>query len=125
MIDADYPAFHAATPFPGTDFWQEANENKWLEVEDFDFYDMSTPVMGSEKMKREEIDLAIIELSRRYVGVKWFLKGILSSSAYRRNMYLWWAMVSARIFASTTLQFVNPFRHDNYTRLVKPKWYDG
>ncbi len=124
LIDADYPAFHAATPFPGTDFWREANDKKWIEVEDFDYFDMSTPVMGSETMTREELGLAIIELSRRYVGVRWLLKGLASRTPYRRNMYLWWLLVSGRIFIDSARHFINPFSQEQYTRLVKPDWYD-
>ncbi len=124
-IDADYPAFHAATPFPGTAFWHKAKAEGWLEIEDFDYFDMSTPVMGSDHMTREEIELAIIELSRRYVTVPWLLKGLLSRSAYRRDMYLWFVLVSFRLFAEAVRNRLNPFRKEQYMHLVKPDWYNA
>lgn len=124
-IDADYPAFHAATPFPGTAFWHQARKEGWLEIEDFDYFDMSTPVMGSDHMKREEIELAIIEMSRRYVTPTWLLKGLLSRSAYRRDMYLWFLLVSFRLFKDAVRHRLNPFAQEQYTHLVKPDWYDS
>ncbi len=123
-IDADYPAFHPATPFPGTAFWKEAKAKGWLEVEDFDFYDLSTPVMSSESMSREEIDLAVIQMAHDYVTVPWMVRGLLSRHSYRRNMYAWFTLVTARVFADSIRQRISPFRHDQYTQLVKPEWYD-
>ncbi len=124
-IDADYPAFHPATPFPGTALWNEAKAKGWLEIEDFDYFDLSTPVMASEHMSRDEIDLAMIEMAREFVRPAWLVKGLLSRTAYRRNMYSWFTLVSARVFIDSLRQRLNPFRHDNYTRLVRPAWYDG
>ena len=124
-IDADYPAFHPATPFPGTALWKEAREKGWLELDDFEYFDLSTPVMRSETMTREEIDLAVIQMAREYVTVPWVLRGLLSRHAYRRNMYAWFSMVTARVFADSLRQRLNPFRHQAYTQLVKPDWYDA
>ncbi len=124
LIDADYPAFHVATPFPGTEFWNEAIAKGWLEITDFDYFDMSTPVMSSDTMSREEIDAGIIELNKSYVGLRWLMKGLCSRNNYRRNMFLWWALVMARVFAGSVKQFINPFKAERYTHLVKPDWYD-
>lgn len=123
-IDADYPAFHPATPFPGTGLWKEAREKGWLEIEDFDYFDLSTPVMSSETMQREEIDRAMIAMQHDYVTLPWVLRGLLSRHAYRRNMYRWFTLVTARVFLDSVRQRVNPFRHDAYTQMVKPDWYD-
>jgi len=124
-IDADYPAFHPATPFPGTALWKEARDKGWLEVDDFQYFDLSTPVMRSETMTREEIDMAVIQMAREYVSVPWVLRGLLSRHSYRRNMYAWFSMVTARVFADSLRQRLNPFRRQAYTQLVKPDWYDA
>jgi len=124
LIDADYPAFHAVTPFPGTTLWKEARTKGWLEITDFDYYDLSTPVMRSDTMTREEIDKGIIELSKRYVNWRWLLKGLCSRHGYRRNMYLWFMLVTTRVFFASARHFLNPFRAEQYTHLVKPDWYD-
>ncbi len=124
-IDADYPAFHPATPFPGTAFWEEAKRKNWLEIEDFEYFDLSTPVMRSETMTREEIDLAMIELAKEYVTLPWLIKGLTSRHSYRRNMYIWWTMVTARVFADSVRQRLDPFKRDRYMSLVTPKWYNS
>jgi len=123
-LDVDYPAFHAMTPFPGTDLWQEANENGWIEIEDFDYFDLSTPVMSTEHMSREEVEKELVKLSRRYVTVWWLLKGLTSRHSYRRKMFVWFLLVSARIFIESIRNLANPFKSEHYTGLVKPDWYD-
>ncbi len=122
-LQLDYPAFHAFTPFPGTEAWSQAQEEGWLEITDFDQFDMSTPLMGSETMTREEIEAALIDLNGSFVDTPWFLRGLLDRSSYRRNMYAWWLIVMARVFASTAAQRLNPFRLERYTSLVEPPWY--
>ncbi len=124
-LGLDYPAFHAFTPFPGTALWDEAQREGWIEIDDFDAFDMSTPVMGSDHMTREEVEQAIIDVQQRSVGLPWFLRGITSRHAYRRDMYTWWALVTARVFADTVRRRLDPFRVDAYTSLVQPDWYDA
>jgi len=122
-LKVDYPAFHALTPFPGTELWDEAQQNDWLEVTEFDAFDMSTPVMGSERMSREELEDAIIGLNEAFVSVPWFIEGVTSAHGYRRNMFLWWALVASRVFAGSVRQRLNPLRMERYTHLVEPRWY--
>ena len=124
-LGLDYPAFHAFTPFPGTRLWDDARREGWLEVDDFDAFDMSTPVMGTEHMSRDEVEAAIVELQQQCVSAPWFLRGITSPHRYRRDMYTWWALVTARVFAHTVRSRLNPFRAEPYTALVKPDWYDA
>jgi anaerobic magnesium-protoporphyrin IX monomethyl ester cyclase len=124
LLDADYPAFHPVTPFPGTDLYLEAKEKGWIEIDDFDQYDLMTPVMSSKYMSREEIEAEMVELNKEFVGPRWLLKGLLSSSPYRRNMYIWWLSVMVRVFADSTRRLLNPFNMKQYTGLVKPDWYD-
>jgi len=123
MLDPDYPAFHPLTPFPGTAVYDEAVEKGWLEINDFDYFDLNTPVMRSETMSREEIEAEIVELNKGYVSLKWFLRGICSRSKYRRNMYVWWALVMAKIVAASLVRFENPLTGTRYTGLIEPGWY--
>jgi len=125
QLGIDYPAFHTATPFPGTDLYEEAVERGWLEVTDFDAYDMSTAVMRSETMTCDEIDDAIVELNKRLIGPRWLLKGLLSRTPYRRNMYIWWLLVTGRIFLDAAASRINPLSPDNYTSTITPAWYES
>ncbi|NOZ02556.1 MAG: radical SAM protein [Deltaproteobacteria bacterium] len=124
-LEVDYPAFHAMTPFPGTDLWVEANENGWIEINDFDYFDLSTPVMSTEHMAREEVEQELVKLSGKYVTFSWLLKGLLSRHTYRRRMFVWFLMVSLKIFFEQVKNLVNPFNARHYTGLVKPDWYDS
>jgi len=123
LLDPDYPAFHALTPFPGTAVYDEARAKGWLEIEDFDYFDLNTPVMRSETLTRDEIETEIARLNKGYVSLPWFMRGILSREKYRRNLYTWWLLVTMRIFAASLVRFQNPLTGRNYTGLIEPPWY--
>ena len=42
----------------------------------------------------------------------------------QRDMYIWFAMVTAKMAFDTTKQRLNPFKVENYQQLVKPPWYN-
>lgn len=124
ILDLDYPGFHPITPVPGTDVWREYNEQGWIEVTDYREYDWMTPIISSEHMTREEIEDFLINLSKKFVSPRWFLRGITSRSAYRRRMYVWWLIVTFRVIADSIRRWVRPFTTKSYSFLVKPDWYD-
>jgi anaerobic magnesium-protoporphyrin IX monomethyl ester cyclase len=122
-LDPDYPAFHPLTPFPGTRVYDEAKAKGWLEITDFDYFDLATPVMRSETMTRAEIEQAIIRLNRSFVSLRWLLRGLFSRHRYRRGMYIWWLLITTKIFVASLFGFKNPLTGTRYTRLVTPRWY--
>jgi anaerobic magnesium-protoporphyrin IX monomethyl ester cyclase len=124
-IAADYPAFHPLTPVPGTESWREAKQKGWLEIEDFRYYDWATPVMSSKYLTREEIEYFIYLANKKFISPLWFIKGLLSPFKFKRNMYIWWLMVILRIFTDSIKKVINPFKIKEYTKLVKPRWYDS
>jgi anaerobic magnesium-protoporphyrin IX monomethyl ester cyclase len=123
-LDLDYPGFHPITPVPGTDVWREYDENGWIEVKDYREYDWMTPIISSEFMTREEIEDFLINLSKRFVSPRWFLRGITSRSSYRRRMYVWWIIVTLRVIWDSIRRRIKPFTTESYSFLVKPEWYD-
>ena len=130
-LDPDYPAFHPVTPVPGTPLWKEANEKNWLEITDFSRYDWMTPVMGTEAMSREELDLKVWDMNRRYLRPMRILRGIFSIHTYRRRMYLWWLLVSLRVGWDFLVDRLTPSRSvrtktslSDYVGMIKPDWYD-
>lgn len=124
-LDLDYPAFHPMTPFPGTQLYEDAKREGWLELDDFEYFDLSTPVVRSKEMTRDQIEQGIVELNKSYVNMRWFLRGILSPHRYKRNMYKWWVMVMTRIVMGSLAEFASPLSGTRYTGLVKPRWYDA
>ena len=123
-INADYPGFHPITPVPGTAFWEEALEKNWLEVTDFRKFDWMTPVMSSKYMSREEIGEEVVRMQKKFLRLSWLLRGLVTRHAYRRNMFVWWMMVTARVWWAVLKRRMNPFRARHYTDLQTPPWYE-
>jgi anaerobic magnesium-protoporphyrin IX monomethyl ester cyclase len=131
-LDPDYPAFHPITPVPGTPLWEEAKEKGWLEITDFSRYDWMTPVMGTETMSREDLELKIWEMNKRYMNPFRVIRGVFSPHRYRRRMYLWWVQVSLRVALDYVLDRILPSRStqrkaalSEYVGMIRPAWYDG
>ena len=99
-------------------------EKNWLETKDFSNFDWATPVMASNFLSTHEISNLIYEANKEFINFHWFVKGVFNRNKYKRNMYIWWFLVVIRLFFDATLRFLNPFKRDTYTKLVKPKWYD-
>lgn len=124
-IAADYPAFHPLTPVPGTQAWDEAKEKGWLEIEDFSYYDWVTPVMPSKYLTRKEIESLIYLANKKFISPLWIIKGLFNPFKVKRDMYIWWLLVMLRIFIDSLRGFINPFKAKEYTRLIKPEWYES
>ena len=123
-MNFDFPAFHPLTPVPGTPLWEEAKQEGWLEVTDFNEFDWSTPVMPSKYLSRYEIEDLSYQITRKSMTLSWYLKGIFSPHQYRRRMYIWWSIVSIKVFLNNILRRINPFKVKSYHNLVYPEWYD-
>ncbi len=124
-LDLDFPAFHPITPVPGTPIYDEALREGWITEDQFDDFDWLTPVLDSRYMSRDEIAQAMHELNRAFVSPRMLLRGLLSRTAYRRDMYIWFSIVSARMAWDVLRQRVNPFRVEHYQQLVTPDWYES
>ncbi|MFH1415682.1 MAG: radical SAM protein [Elusimicrobiota bacterium] len=121
-LKVDYPAFHIFTPVPGTEMYKEAEKNGWLEIRDFRYYDWNTPIISTENLARKDMEWELYHLYKKSAGFFWLLKGLLSGSRYKRNMYIWWLIVALRLALYTLKERIRPAEH--FTRLIKPAWYD-
>jgi len=124
-LGVDFPALHPVTPVPGTPLYDEAVEQGWLSEEDFEHFDWMTPVLDSRAMSKEQIEQALYRANREFVGVRWLLKGLLSRTPYRRDMYRWFALVSARMAWSALRRRLNPVDVGAYQILVEPHWLES
>ena len=100
---------------------QKGKGNTWLETKDFSNFDWATPVMSSKFLGTHEISNLIYEANKEFINLQWFIKGILNRNKYKRNMYIWWFLVVIRLFFDALFKFLNPFKRETYTNLVKPK----
>ena len=123
-LDVDFPAFHPITPVPGTPIYDDAIRNGHITEEDFDDFDWLSPVLDTDFMTRHEIGEALYEMNKQFVNTRWILKGLTSKVDYKRDMYIWFAKVSAMMAASAVKQKINPMDVSHYQNLVKPFWYD-
>jgi hypothetical protein len=82
-----------------------------------------SPVLDSKYMTRAEIAQELHRMNKQFVNPKWMLKGLLSKESYKRDMYIWFTMVSAKMAFDVTKQRLNPFKVEHYQQLVKPPWY--
>ncbi len=121
-LKVDFPAFHAFTPVPGTELYEEALENEWLETKDFENYDWNTPIISTKYLSRDDMEWELYRLYRKSVGFLWLFRGLCSLSTYKRNMYLWWLIVTIRVTMSALKARVLPEKYAK--RLITPKWYN-
>ncbi|MBF0298401.1 MAG: cobalamin-dependent protein [Oligoflexia bacterium] len=123
-LKLDFPAFHALTPVPGTEIYEQMLQDKKIEVTDFGKYDWNTPIMGSDYLSREELAYNIYLLYKRTISCWWFLKGIFSPYKYKRNLYIWWVMVTIKVFLSDIKRNFFSNKDNKSFKLVIPKWYN-
>jgi anaerobic magnesium-protoporphyrin IX monomethyl ester cyclase len=124
-IDVDFPAFHPITPVPGTPVFDEAVKMGWVTEEDFETFDWMSPVLDSRYMTRDQIAQSLYEMNKQFVNTKWLLKGLTSRVPYKRDMYMWFAKVSAKQAFEAVKARINPLDVGHYQQLVKPAWYDA
>jgi hypothetical protein len=48
-----------------------------------------------------------------------------SDLSYKRDMYIWFAKVSASMAVEAIKQRINPLNVEHYQQLVAPDWYAG
>jgi anaerobic magnesium-protoporphyrin IX monomethyl ester cyclase len=123
-LDVDFPAFHPITPVPGTPVYDDAIANGHITEADFDNFDWLTPVLDSDFMTKDEIAQSLYEMNKVLVNKRWLLRGLTSKIDYKRDMYIWFAMVSAKMAAGALKERINPLNVEHYQQLVKPHWYE-
>lgn len=124
-LDVDFPAFHPITPVPGTPIYDDAIRNGHITEEDFDNFDWLSPVLDTDYLTRDEIAGELYRMNKQFVNTRWMLKGLLSRVDYKRDMYIWFTLVSARMALSAVKQRLNPLDVGHYQQLETPWWYEA
>jgi len=87
-IDTYLAIYAVLTPFPGTDVYQEAELNGWLEDRNFAHYDMAHAIMPTESLSKNDVQRELYDCYNDFYGsMVRGLSGLLSKNKVKRRMY--------------------------------------
>jgi anaerobic magnesium-protoporphyrin IX monomethyl ester cyclase len=87
-VNPDLSIFMVLTPFPGTDLYDEANRNGWIEETNWANYDMIHAIMPTETLSRMEVQEELYHCYRGFYGsMGRRLKGLFSRNPFKRRTY--------------------------------------
>jgi anaerobic magnesium-protoporphyrin IX monomethyl ester cyclase len=91
-LDPDFAMFGILTPFPGTQVYEEAIRNGWIEDFNWSHYDMVHAIMPTETLSRTQVQEQLYECYRSFYGPwKRKLKGLFSSNQLKRRVFRYMA----------------------------------
>jgi anaerobic magnesium-protoporphyrin IX monomethyl ester cyclase len=91
-VDPDLAIFMVLTPFPGTDLYDKARENGWIEDINWANYDMVHAVMPTEHLTVPEVQEELYLCYRGFYGsIKKRITGIFSKNTFKRQTYRYMA----------------------------------
>ncbi|NYB53109.1 MAG: cobalamin B12-binding domain-containing protein [Methanobacteriaceae archaeon] len=91
-VDPDLAIFMILTPFPGTELFETARRNGWLEDYNWGNYDMVHAVMPTEHLTRNEVQEELYQCYRSFYGsIGRRIGGILSRNKFKRQTYRYMA----------------------------------
>jgi anaerobic magnesium-protoporphyrin IX monomethyl ester cyclase len=87
-LSPDLATFMALTPFPGTELYNIATRNGWIEDANWNNYDMIHATMSTAYLTREEVQQELIDCYRDFFG-SWNRRytGLFSTNAIMRRTY--------------------------------------
>jgi len=91
-IDPDIALFMILTPFPGTDLYDEAKRQGWIEDMNWANYDMVHAVMPTESLTREQVQQELVNCYRSFYG-SWRrrFQSVFSENKIKRRVYRYMA----------------------------------
>ncbi|MCW4054573.1 MAG: B12-binding domain-containing radical SAM protein [Candidatus Bathyarchaeota archaeon] len=94
-LNPDLAIFMILTPFPGTDLYEQANHNGWIENWNWADYDMVHAIMPTESLNREQLQNELYKCYRSFFG-SWNrrIEGFFSKSKIKRRAYRYMARQS-------------------------------
>ena len=88
VLDPDLAIFMILTPFPGTELYEEAVKNSWIEDRNWANYDMIHAVMPTETLSTTEVQDELFRCYRSFYGkFSRRIKGLFASNQFRRRTY--------------------------------------
>ncbi len=87
-IDPDLAIFMILTPFPGTELYETAKQNGWIEDTNWSNYDMTHAIMPTETLSRKDVQEELYECYRSFYGsMSRRFKGLFSPNKLKRQTY--------------------------------------
>ncbi len=87
-IDPDLAIFMILTPFPGTDLFESAKQNGWIEDRNWANYDMAHAIMPTETLSRREVQEELYNCYRSFYGsMSRRFRGLFSRNKLKRRTY--------------------------------------
>lgn len=92
-LDPDLAIFGILTPFPGTEVFELAKCNEWIEDWNWSNYDMVHAIMPTETLSRNEVQEELYGCYRDFYG-SWGrrFKGLFSTNEMTRRVYWYMAL---------------------------------
>jgi anaerobic magnesium-protoporphyrin IX monomethyl ester cyclase len=87
-LDPDFAIFTALTPFPGTEIYEEAQRNGWIDDVNLAHYDMAHAIMPTETLSRRDVQEELYACYRSFYG-SWRRRfgGVFSRNSLKRHLY--------------------------------------
>jgi anaerobic magnesium-protoporphyrin IX monomethyl ester cyclase len=94
-LDPDLAIFMILTPFPGTDLYEEAKRNGWIENRNWADYDMVHAIMPTETLSSEQLQHELYDCYRSFFG-SWSRRmlSFFSKNRIKRRLYRYMARQS-------------------------------
>jgi len=87
-LDPDLATFMTLTPFPGTEIYETAKQNGWIEDTNWSNYDMIHAIMPTKYLTREEVQQELHKCYRTFFGSwKRRHRGLFSENTIIRRTY--------------------------------------
>jgi len=87
-LDPHMVIFSILTPFPGTEVYQEAKMNGWIEDDNFGHYDMAHAIMPTETLSRSEVQEELFTCYKEFFGSPVnAMRGLFSSNEIKKRCY--------------------------------------
>jgi len=91
-LDPDFVIFAILTPFPGTELYEEARKNGWIEDFNWSHYDMVHAIMPTETLSTKEVQEELYNCYRNFYGsFERRISGLLSGNKMKRRIYWYMA----------------------------------
>ncbi len=87
-LDSDFAIYTVLTPFPGTKYFEIAQENGWIEDTNYSNYDMAHAIMPTETLARREVQRELFDCYKAFYGsYRKNIAGMFSRNRLKRTLY--------------------------------------